>query len=425
MDLATTRPEPTSPNGSGWWRVLRSWFEPIEPHLTRGPFSRWPKSADGILCLFVFAVSVVAVAVSAVADGESFSLNDVRDLSPIGYALLAVAAAALFLRRTEPVGVMTAVLLVMLLWAITEQGDGHELALIIAAYSVGRYTSDPRHSLVMLLAAGAISLVGTLIDPHQRVDVAPALLLPALPWYLGRRMRNRGDYVALLRERAARRAADEMAREARAVAEERARIARELHDVVAHRVSMMTVQAGAAKTVAGEDPAAAVEAMRDVELAGRQALGELRHLLGVLRPEASEPERLGPQRGLAHLPLLVDELEGTGATVTLSLPRPEPELPAAVDLSAYRIVQESITNIIKHAGDNPTVDISVDRGNGTLAIEVVNTIDQTEKTLPSSGYGIAGMHERVSLLGGSLSTGRVGEDRYRVVAQLPCEGSPR
>ena len=119
----------------------------------------------------------------------------------------------------------------------------------------------------------------------------------------------------LLRERAERLEAEQQARARRAVADERSRIARELHDVVAHRVSMMTVQAGAAKTIARHDLDAAIDAMGDVESAGRRALGELRHLLGVLRPDPADPEQLGPQLGLADIPALADQLTQTGADV--------------------------------------------------------------------------------------------------------------
>ena len=181
-----------------------------------------------------------------------------------------------------------------------------------------------------------MSVVGTLIDGNQRIDVLPALLLTALPWYVGRRIRNRVDYLALLRERAERREAEQRARERQAVAEERSRIARELHDVVAHQVSMMTVQAGAAKTVARVYPDAAIEAMGDVERAGRQALGELRHLLGVLRPDTGDPDDLGPQRGLADVPALVAELTRAGATVAVAIADIPGGVSAAVDLSACR-----------------------------------------------------------------------------------------
>jgi signal transduction histidine kinase len=245
---------------------------------------------------------------------------------------------------------------------------------------------------------------------------------------VGRLVRNRGDYLALLRERAERLEAEQQARARQAVADERARIARELHDVVAHRVSMMTVQAGAAKTVARDDIDAAVEAMDDVEHAGRQALGELRHLLGVLRPDTADPDDLGPRPGLADVATLTDELAHTGADVTLTVDGLDgdllDDLPAAVDLSAYRIVQESLTNVVKHAGPDPTVDVTITRHDERLAIDITNTTGSASPRLPMSGFGIAGMRERATLLGGSLTAGPQLPDTFRVHADLPVDREP-
>ncbi len=241
---------------------------------------------------------------------------------------------------------------------------------------------------------------------------------------MGRRIRNRGDYLTLLRERAERLEADQQARARQAVADERSRIARELHDVVAHQVSMMTVQAGAAKTIARDDLDAAVDAMGDVERAGRQALGELRHLLGVLRPDTADADDLGPQPGLADITTLTEQLTHTGAEVTLTIADLPDDLPAAVDLSAYRIVQESFTNIIKHAGPDPTVDITVGLDDQGLAIDITNTTNATSPGLPASGYGIVGMRERAHLLGGTLTARPLPPDHYRVQARLPLEPGP-
>jgi signal transduction histidine kinase len=184
------------------------------------------------------------------------------------------------------------------------------------------------------------------------------------------------------------------------------------------------VQAGAAKTVARNDLDAAIDAMGDVEREGRQALGELRHLLGVLRPDRAAPEDLGPQPGLADIATLADQLAHTGADVTLTMDALPGQLPAAVDLSAYRIVQESLTNIIKHAGPEPTVAITIGLDELGLAICVVNTTDTSPPGLPGSGFGIVGMRERVHLLGGTLSVGMERPHRYRVQAHLPVESEP-
>ncbi|MGB5758053.1 MAG: histidine kinase dimerization/phosphoacceptor domain-containing protein, partial [Acidimicrobiales bacterium] len=217
--------------------------------------------------MVVFAGSLVAVALSALGDDEDFTIDSIRDRPSGALAMLAVAATALLWRRRRPVAVTAFVTTIMIGWAVAGYGDGQDLAIIVAVYAVGRYTTNHRHSLATVAAAMAVSMLDTIIDTNQRIDIAPAIILTWLPWYLGRRIRNRGDYLALLQERAKRLEADQHARARQAVADERSRIARELHDVVAHQVSMMTVQAGAAKTIARHDLDAAIDAMGDVERA--------------------------------------------------------------------------------------------------------------------------------------------------------------
>ena len=425
MHAVSQQREVTSPATSPRPALLR-WFDSGEPHIARGPFTRWPRTADGVLAVVVFAASVVAVAASAVRDGENITIDSIGDRPAGAFVMLAGAAVALLWRRRHPVAVAALVMVIMIAWAIAGYGDGQDLALVVAVYSVGRYTADHRYSLATVAAVVTVSVLDTIIDTNQRIDIAPAILLGVLPWYLGRRVRDRGDYVALLQERAERLEADQLARARQAVADERSRIARELHDVVAHQVSMMTVQAGAAKTIARDDLDAAVDAMGDVERAGRQALGELRHLLGVLRPDTSDGDDLGPQPGLAGIPALADELTHTGADVSLTMAPVPIGLSAAVDLSAYRIVQESLTNVIKHAGPTPTVDLTVGLDDVGLVINVVNTITSSGRheaapELPASGYGIAGMRERAALLGGTLTAEPEPPNRFRVNAHIPLE----
>ena len=405
-------------------RAWQSWFDPGEPHLYRGPLARWPHATDGILALIVLGVSLVAVAVSALDDGEDVDLATIGD-RPVGvFALLTLAAAALLWRRRHPIATTGFVLAVMSVWALAGYGDGQELALIVATYSVGRYSTNHVHGLAIVAAVVAVSIIDTIIDTNQRIDIAPAIILTGLPWYVGRRIRNRGEYLTLLQERAVRLEAEQLARARRAVADERSRIARELHDVVAHQVSMMTVQAGAAKTIARDDLESAIDAMGDVERAGRQALGELRHLLGVLRPDSADPDDLGPQPGLADISKLTEQLATTGAHITFHVADLPDPLPTAVDLSGYRIVQESFTNIVKHAGPDPAVHLAIGLDEHGLVIEITNSVKTTSTGLPGSGYGIAGMRERATLLGGTLVAEPEPPDHYRVCARIPIEVEP-
>ncbi len=405
--------------------IVAGWFDPGEPHPVRGPFARWPRASDAALIATVFAASVIASGLSSLDDGSDVTLAAITDRPFGAIALLAAGAAALWWRRSSPIPIVAALLVGMVAWAVLGYGDGQDLALIVALYSVGRYSTSNGHGIALVLAAAAVSLLGTIVDGNQRIDLVPAIVLTALPWYVGRRVRNRGDYVALLQDRARRLEIEQRARARQAVVDERARIARELHDVVAHQVSMMTVQAGAAKTIARHDLDAAIEAMGDTERAGRAALGELRHLLGVLRPDGSDSDDLGPRPGLAEIPAVVDELRRTGARVTFSGQQLDGAVSAAVGLAAYRIVQESVTNIIKHAGPTPTVDIRLTIEDGHLIIGVVNTTDVPTdipaSLLPSSGYGLLGMRERAASLGGTLDASAKPPGHYRVTARLPIE----
>ena len=291
------------------------------------------------------------------------------------------------------------------------------VSLMVALYSAGRYATNDQWSYYGV--GGAIALVGirAFINPQPAADIGGALLALFVVWYTGRRIRIRGDYLRLLQERAAQLEREQADEACRAVAKERTRIARELHDVVAHRVSVMTVQAGAAKTVAADDPAGALQAMEAVEQAGRQALGELRHLLGVLRPEA-EVDGLGPQPGIADVPRLVEHLGEAGLQVSLTIDDLPADLPARVDLSAYRIVQEALTNVIKHAGPGARTEVRLSTDNHGVAIEVLDN-GYGATILPGSGHGIVGMRERALLLGGSLDAGPRPGGGFRVVAHLP------
>ncbi len=271
-------------------------------------------------------------------------------------------------------------------------------------------------------AAIAVAAISDLVDEGPLADIGGAVFVLFLVWYIGRRIRIRGDYLRLLQERAAQLEREQESEARRAVAEERTRIARELHDVVAHQVSLMTVQAGAAKTVAGDDPAGALQAMEAVEQAGRQALGELRHLLGVLRPEA-EVDGLGPQPSLADVPGLVEHLREAGLEVALAMDGVQTDLPARVELSTYRIVQEALTNVLKHAGPSARTEVRLSTDNHGVVVEVLDN-GHGATILPGSGHGIVGMRERVQLLGGSLDAGPRPGGGFQVVAHLPIGEEP-
>jgi signal transduction histidine kinase len=385
----------------------------VSPPL-RGPFTRWPRTADIVLAGIAFAVPVL---LSFEGPSQDFAFRFISDAPITFFLVFGFASGALYWRRSQPLVVLGVILVASVISIVLGYADGPWVAFLISLYSVGRYVAHDQWSYYAL--AGAIALVGihVLIGVEPPASVGIGVLVTSLVWYVGRRIRLRGEYLTLLQERAAQLEREKAAEASRAVAEERTRIARELHDVVAHQVSLMTVQAGAAKTVSLDDPEGAVQAMEAVENAGRQALGELRHLLGVLRPE-SETDGLGPQPGLADVPLLVQHLGDAGLEVSLEIDDLRPNLPTRVDLSAYRIVQEALTNVLKHAGPGTRTEVRLSSNNHRVSIEVLDD-GHPGSILPGSGHGIVGMRERALLLGGNVDAGPGPGGGFRVVAHIP------
>jgi signal transduction histidine kinase len=383
---------------------------PSAPRGFRGPFARWPRAADAALAVAAFLATVFLTD----GPGDSVVVRPIGDVPIAALLAFAVAGAALYWRRRAPLAVLG---VAVAAWAATLGSGYADLGgvAIIALYSAGRYATEDRWAQVGVAAAIAVVSVDILTSPAPWGDAVLGGVVMFVAWYVGRRLRLR-------QERAAHALREQAAEARRVVIEERARIARELHDVVAHRVSLMTVQAGAAKAVAAEDPEGARRAMAAVEEAGRQALDELRHLLGVLRPE-SDLDGLGPQPGLADLPRLVEQLRGAGVEVSLATDGVPAGLPARVDLFAYRIVQEALTNVLKHAGPGARTEVRLGADRSGIVIEVLDD-GQGASVLPGAGHGLVGMRERALLLGGTLDARPRPGGGFRVVAHLPTGGEP-
>lgn len=289
------------------------------------------------------------------------------------------------------------------------------VAVFVGIYSIGAYS---RHRLAGLLVptltAGVLAAAGI---PNGWNAVLPAWLLTlfggASIWLAGSSVRDLQDRARRVeRER-------ELSAQV-AVASERARIARELHDVVAHGVSVMVVQAGAARSLLERRPDRATEALMAVEEQGRSALDELRRLLGLLAEEADE-DSLAPAPGLDSLGALVERVTAAGVPVELSIRGREP-LPPGLEVTVYRVVQEALTNALKHAqGSRCGVDISVD--SKALRLVVANTAGRPALGASGAGLGLVGMRERVALFGGALEAGPRSDGGFRVEACFPLEGS--
>ena len=342
------------------------------------------------------------------------------------YALVLVHGLPLVVRRRWPLavlgaGIVSGMAIAWLGLPLVVLG----LALPVQVYTVAAWRPRPR-SLAGLAAAEAGLALVQLAGPNPP-DASTWLansLVVAAAWLLGdllRRWRERAEAFERLAAEL-QRAREELARSA--VAEERLRIARELHDVVAHSMSVIAVQSGVGAHVLDTRPEEARRALAAIETVSRSALQELRRMLGVLRDPGAGGE-LAPAPGLDGLGALVDRLAEAGLTVRVRIEGERPEVPPLADLSAYRIVQEALTNVVRHAGP-ASADVVVRYAANEIDVEVTDDgRGGTSLAAPGGGgQGIAGMRERAAVTGGELEAGPLPGGGFRVAARLPLRGAP-
>jgi signal transduction histidine kinase len=276
-----------------------------------------------------------------------------------------------------------------------------------------------RVGLVVVLCASAVVVFN---DPlHTTGELVFTPVLFAVCWTIGLALRARSEQAEAAEVRATRAEREREAAARIAVAEERARIARELHDVVAHAVSVMVLQVGAVRHGLPDDLAGDKDALRDVERTGRTALAEMRQLLGAMRRETDDVE-LAPQPGLAVLDALVEDVRRAGLDVGVAIEGEPVAVPRALDLSAYRIVQEGLTNVLKHA-DATRADVEIRYRPTELRIEVRD--DGRGGRGGDSGHGLVGVRERVRMFGGEMSAGAANGHGFVLSARLPLGAGRR
>jgi signal transduction histidine kinase len=283
------------------------------------------------------------------------------------------------------------------------------VAFFCALYALAVWTPPRRFALGSTLIG--VTFLGAALGPKTTLrNTVPFTAVTIVVMLLVRRVVGDRERRAQIAERER----DVAAREA--VVEERARIARELHDVIAHHVSMIVVQAGAERRVLGDSNASTREVLETVEQSGRGALTEMRRLLGMLRGDASEP--LAPQPGLDDVPILVGQLREAGLPVELQIDGEPRELPVGIELSAYRIVQEALTNALKHAG-NARATVHVGYGSDVLDLEIADDGAGAPTRASGGGHGLVGMRERVALYGGRLDASHRAGGGFVVRVKLP------
>jgi signal transduction histidine kinase len=347
----------------------------------------------------------------------------------VGCALVLLHTLPLLARRRFPGTVLALVVGSGLAFAALDlPPDLLGVAILVAVYSVAAYGS---WSVALAGLAGVeVALVAVQLTPGRTgaVTLVINLGVVAATWLLGQFAHNYRTYAARLEERTIEleQARDELAR--RAVTEQRLRLARELHDVVAHAMSVIAVQSGVGAHVADTNPQEAAKALAAIEATSRAALEELRRLLGVLRQEDEPQGALAPVPGLADLDSLLAEVGKAGLAVKLQINGTRPPLPAGVDLSAYRIVQEALTNVVKHAGP-AHAQVVVGYRDQDVTVEVTDdgrgAVTSVSDGRAGTGHGLIGMRERVAAFGGDLQTGPRPGGGFRVAARLPFAADQR
>ena len=346
-----------------------------------------------------------------------------------GIALILLQTLPLAFRRWYPVGVLAVVVAATLATMATEipgrPNGGVGVVLLVALYSVAAHCPRRQAAWAGIAAGAALAwplwtATAGIAPLIARVQIAVvSLVLPALGWLSG-------AYMSELRGRAARSRREQELETGRAVAEEQARVGRELHDVIAHTLSVIVIQAGAAEDVFGTRPQAARQALGSIGAAGRQALAELRRVLQAVRPQAGEQEGWAPPPGLSGLGELLAQVRAAGLTVTARIDGAPADLPAGLDLAAYRIVQEALTNTLKHARAQ-AAEVNLRYRPAGLVLEVTDDGQPAAPAGagPAPGRGLIGIRERAALHGGTCQAGPRPGGGFAVRVSLPLDASGR
>jgi signal transduction histidine kinase len=360
-------------------------------------------------------VALAAFAVSVGVMNRDLDDPTVRDPDAFAYLLLAVFSGSIMLRRSHPIVAVATGIAAGVAYAGASYPPALSPVVLLSVYTAGVQLADTAGRRLVVVAF-VVSAFGATLGPGATRASIPLVVAGA--WFLGRSVRDRRLYTeALAKNRELEAAQHELARQA--VTEERLRIARELHDVVAHSMSVVAVHAGSGRMVAADDPPAAERALATIEDTTRSALHEMRRLLGVLRAGGSdEPAALAPAPGLDDVDALVADVVRSGVEVDLRVHGHPAGVPAGVDLSAYRVVQEALTNVLKHAGPaRATVDVRYSEG--AVTVEVADDGLGAAAPTVAGGHGLVGMRERVTMHGGTLDAGPAPDKGFRVSARFP------
>jgi signal transduction histidine kinase len=340
----------------------------------------------------------------------------------LNFLLIAVIALSFLWRRTQPLIPLACVFVGMSAMAVWLTEPPHMfvavLILVTLGYAAGRHLSGRTSAVALGIGVVVMVVLAALYDPND--IFFPVVFFWILPWLAGRTIRNQTRLARELSEKAERAQHARQEDERRAIAVERNRIARELHDVLAHNLSVMVVQAAGARQVLEKSPERAVEAAALIERTGREALAEIRHLFGPVRRGGAEP--LSGAQTIARVDDLARRAREAGLRVELRITGDAVELPAGIDLAAYRIVQEALTNTLKHSpGARARVTVAYEPNELVLSVEDDGPGPREDHELGEAGggHGLVGMRERAAVYGGVVQAGRGADGGFAVRARLP------
>jgi signal transduction histidine kinase len=383
---------------------------------------RWTSPGPQLDWVVVAALIVTDVIAQGLASADVDVSSAELAAGPV--ILAAASAGILFWRRTRPLAVLGGVLALYAIAAeAIEPGLFTQLsgaATVLALYAVASWSARRRWAVVIPVVLLALVVSGSLDDGNGVAEsLAAAMAVVALPWVLGYAARTRRLYLHEVERRLADAERERDVRARQAVLAERAHIARELHDVVAHHVSLIGVQAGAARTAIGHDPATTRAALEAIEASSRNAIGEMRHMLDALRDD-DDATPLAPQPRLADVDRLVAGLRAAGIDATVRRQGRSDALPPLLELCCFRIIEEALTNVTRHSAAT-TVTVDIERRERDIRIAVADP-GPPRQTRPNGdgGRGVVGMRERVALFDGRLAVGPSLNGGFMVVADLPA-----
>ena len=377
----------------------------------------------------VAAATILTLGLVGRVDVEGTGLSDVylRDSDWLHIVLGVLMSAPLALRRVFPATVFG---IVLGSWVVDRALDYPEslatFGVLVAFYTIG--TELPRRRSFYIGGLSALfvlfwTTLGTItLESVTAVSIATTTIATVTPLLVGREMRTRRERAEELQQKVANAERERRESARRAVEEERARIARELHDVVAHQMTVMTIQAEGARRIAKDADPRIQEALDTIKATGHSALVEMRRMVGLLRETEGHSPDLAPLPRLTNLSSLVEKVRSAGVPVELSVEGEVRSLADGVELSAYRIVQESLTNAVQHGGPGVSAEVAVSYGDDALDVMVID--DGRGAAAASSnggGNGLVGMRERVAVLGGSFEAGAKPGGGYRVHASIPYQ----